>query len=72
MGWLVGKIKEYTALVKLMQPIAKLRLAILVFDGLWILFAVGFLFNYLCLSYFIFSALAMIMYIIGILIYRFR
>ena len=72
MRWLEGRIREYVALLRLMQPIARFRLALLVFDGLWVLFAAGYLFNALCLTYFIVSAIAMILYVLGLLIYKFR
>jgi F0F1-type ATP synthase assembly protein I len=72
MGWLVGKVKEYVALLKLMQPIAKFRLCALVIDGVLVLAILGYLFEYLCFTYFLFSVAVMIIYILGLLIYRFR
>jgi len=67
-GRFVGRIKESFELLKLMRPIAKLRIAILGIFGLASLILMGWLFGYICWTYILYSILAVVMYIIIIVL----
>ena len=62
-----NRIKEFIGLIKLMQPIGKLRVGGLAIYVLCILTGVGLLLQSLTFTYILVSILVVIVYIVGLL-----
>ena len=67
-----NKLKEYWALILLMQTTGKLRIGFLALDMFTILLVVGGVFNYITPLYVLSIIFVVLLYIIGLLLWTFN